>query len=865
MSGGCQTSTKVGRCEKCPFVTPLCGSKGPEDSPFVIVGESPGTNELRVGKPFVGESGRLLKSVLSQAGFDSLGIEPYVINALSCYPPPAKKSGPDGGKVMQQAVHACQQRVLDQILAHPRKVILTLGAAAAWSVTNDFSIKITRDRGMVMPSNLSTHGIVLAVHPAYLIRNGGGLPFWKKDIKQAVKLLKGEKLGEWQEPTWHVVQAPSELHTLIEEYHAAPLITGDIETDRLHWIANHGAYSDPTIKPDRGILCLGITKDDGSHVDIIPENIIYSSPLLMQKLLSGGTWSWHNSMFDTTWMNSPSHPYGAKADHDTMLMSYALNENRGFHDLDQVAQTWIGAPRHKAMLDQYLPNKEASFRSIPTDILYKYNAIDLSKQHRIFEPLYNAVCASKEASKLYHETLMPAVPELVLMKLHGVKVNEEKVKANLEEHDKQISKLRDQINEYALKHIGAAINPGSTQQLATLLYDKMGLKIPGTRSTAEDVIIKIQRRYDHPICNTILNYRELIKRKGTYVANLLYKKKGKNILWGEGHVKPDGCVYPDFSLHGTQTGRLAGRDPNMLNQPRGALIRSQYEARENKLFVEVDENQAELRSLAVMSGDPLLREIYTKNEVSIHDITTAKFFGSKEAMARDPAVLRNAMHLLQYFGADQSPDAVYKEAKMRGKAVNFGIVYGREAFSLAMEFDIPVAEADRWIKEWMALYSKAAEFIEWCRSRPALNRDLITVFGRKKRHGVVSAEKLRALENEAANFPHQSTASDIMLHTLIRCGPRLREEWDAWAWNEVYDAIYYEIDIDEKKVADSIKFVQETITQVPRDYGITSIPFLGDAKIGFDWGNMKDWKGGIVATLGEDAVNQRLSHPQLVA
>jgi DNA polymerase I-like protein with 3'-5' exonuclease and polymerase domains len=783
---------------------------------------------------------------------------------------------------MQEATRACQSRVIEQLQKHPRKVILCLGAAASWSVTNNFGIKITQSRGSVLPSPYASEGVVLAVHPAFLMRQGGGLPFWKKDLASAVKLLRGEATTTWREPTWGLIQTPSQILDLIEECHNAPYNTADYETDQLHW------FQDPNpVDPDcRGrVLCLGVTRGDGDHVDIIPEDVFYRSLPLMQRLLSKGRWGFHNSLFDVTWSAAPQHRIpileaierGDLILDDTMLMSYSLNENKGFHGLDQVAQAYIGAQPHKGMLDKYRPSKNASYRRVPPHELYKYNAIDLSKQHKIAAPLMEAINDDPHSRQLY-PFLMRAVPEIVRLRLRGVEADVEMVQRNAVYLQQQLDELDAEINKYAIKHIGAPINVASPQQLAHLLYDKMELRVPGTRSTDEDTIIKLQRRYDHPIGNLILNRRELAKVKGTYVDNLLTGKRGSKRIPGAGHIKADGRVYPDFRLHGTTTGRLAGSDPNLLNQPRGPRIRSQYKASKGKLFAEVDENQAELRSLAVMSGDPTLLEIYTKNEVSIHDITTSAFYGSKQDMERSPIVLSKACELLGFFGdredhfwicdhcregveADvvhKCAGRVYKEAKMRGKAVNFGIVYGREAYSLAMEFNISVHEAQRWIDTWMETYPGAAKFIRWCRQRPSLARDLVTVFGRKKRHGVISRERLKAIQNEAANFPHQSTASDIMLETLTICGPILRRRWDAHPWLELYDAVYYEIDIDEAKVRESIELVQDVISLVPLKYGLTRVPFIGDAKIGFDWGHMHDWKGSIVDTLGEEAVQERL-------
>jgi DNA polymerase I-like protein with 3'-5' exonuclease and polymerase domains len=118
----------------------------------------------------------------------------------------------------------------------------------------------------------------------------------------------------------------------------------------------------------------------------------------------------------------------------------------------------------------------------------------------------------------------------------------------------------------------------------------------------------------------------------------------------------------------------------------------------------------------------------------------------------------------------------------------------------------------------------------------------------------VSPEKLKALQNEAANFPHQSTASDIMLETAIIVHRPLVQRWDAHIWNEVYDAIYFEMPADDVALRESVEYVQAVITEVPKKRGLLRIPFLGDAKIGYTWGGMKDYNPSndtIASILGE--------------
>ena len=825
------------RCASCPFGTKVIGNKGPEDSPFVIVGESPGSRELSAGIPFVGQSGQMLNATLSSVGFDGLGVEPFYINALNCYP--ANKDLPK----LKAGAHACQSRVQMELAKHPRKVVLALGNAAMWATTNDFGLKSTIDRGRVIPT--SNGPVVLANHPAFLLRNGGAYSTWVKDLRQAVDILRGVKPNEWQNPTWRTIEKPSQYRNIVEEYlEAGELITGDVETDNLHWI-------------DGRMLCLGVTRGDGGHVDVIPESMLYGQGGITKRLMENGRWNWFNGLFDIKWFRR----YGIRADvhEDAMLASYALNERKGFHDLDQVAQTWIRAPKHKHMLDVHKKAGWQSYRDFPVDVLHEYNAIDLAKTHRVLPVLKEAIevdlVGGRQLLKgLYEEILIPAVDFIAEMQLYGVGVDKEAVVRTNQEHLEELDRIAAKIQPYAQKHLGHDININSPKQLKELLYTKMGFGRP-TFSTDADALEEIMRNYGMPeIVSHLMDYREVAKRRSTFVISLIdhqKKKSGSKTLHSvKGLTKHDGRVHADFKLHGTETGRLSGAAPNLLNQARGPIVRGQYVAAPGKLFGEIDLNQAELRSLALMSGDPVLHEIYTKNEVSIHDVTTGSFFAPKDEVLKGEAAyekVRAQLHLPSLF----DPKRVYGEAKMRGKAVNFGIVYGREAFSLAKEFNIPIAEAQRWIDAWMETYPEAARFIKWCRQHPAEGKDLITVYGRKKRHGVVSLEKLKALQNEAANFPHQSTASDIMLETAIIVHRPLVERWDAHIWNEVYDAIYFEVQASDQKLQELIPYVQEVITAVPKKRGLTRIPFLGDAKIGYTWGAMYDWEGSIEATLGE--------------
>lgn len=812
----------------------------------MIVGESPGANELAKGMPFVGPSGRMLMDVLKEGGYDEkVHPEPYVINALQCYP-----SG-DKQQVLAGATEACKGRVLEQIGAHPRKVILALGAAASWATTGDFGLRVTRDRGKVLASPLAEQGVVITVHPAYLMRNGAGLPFWKKDLRSAIELLDGRYTRIWAEPQWLAIESREGLESLVNSYvSTGGVVTGDLETDSLNQFMGR-------------MLSLGITRGDGRLVHIIPEEIIYDNWDLMQVLMEAKSiqWNWHNGKFDVRWFwHGPSNGKGlsridARVDEDTLLASYALNSNKGFHDLDQVAQAWINAPAHKGAIDKYLPNRNTSYRAVPRPELFKYQAFDVSKTHQMLPALKRGLEADgPKTPALYKNILVPSSMFFARIEEYGVEVDLDIVRQNLATENAEIDAITAQLQVFAHEYMGKDINFGSYIQLRELMFKHMQLGHKGaswrTQASDEKAIIELQRKHNHPLLHTLLNHREVVKRRGTYVIPLLppEERLTKAQQARPNLIDSDSRVRASYKVHGTTTGRPACTEPNMLNVPRGPMIRGQYKAKPGKIFVEIDLNQAELRSLAQESKDPTLVKIYTENTTSIHDVTTSAFYGSKEQMKSDPSILAAAMAQLQYFG-EPDPVRVYAEAKMRGKATNFGIVYGREAHSLAQEFNISFQEAQRWIETWFATYPGAHEYILKCRATVRKNQTMVTPFGRKKRVGVWTLEKLNALENEAANFPHQSIASDIMLLSAMEVEFPLRERWDAYIWNEVYDAIYLEMDADDQKINEAVSYVQDVITRVPRDYGLVTVPFLGDAKVGFTWGAMKDWKGSIASSL----------------
>jgi DNA polymerase-1 len=188
-----------------------------------------------------------------------------------------------------------------------------------------------------------------------------------------------------------------------------------------------------------------------------------------------------------------------------------------------------------------------------------------------------------------------------------------------------------------------------------------------------------------------------------------------------------------------------------------------------------------------------------------------------------------------------------KEQKMIAKNINFGIVYGISAFGLMDQIEIGAhrlgsdihvtkEQAQQWINGWFERFPEAAQFIDKCKQAPIKGWTLVTPFGRKRRFGVVSREKLKDLQNEAANFPEQSSAHDITLLAGIELAPELADDYDCRPVNEVHDAILNEIPDDMSLIIPAARRIKEVLERIPTEWGLDEIPFLAEAEIGFAWG-----------------------------
>lgn len=810
-------------CIGCKQAGKKVGSKGPWDSPIVLLGEGPGVMELRKGQPFVGPSGDVIK----EAWPNDLGFkyeDCFVLNAMQCF----TASGSKDPSRMLNAVASCRERVYEMISMAPRKVILSFGKWANVSLFNDPDFKImsrrgeTLEWGMPVGSAALTQGcetvkVVPALHPAFLLRGQGNPNHFRSDVRKGVMLALGLRGGSgYEDPQPVQISTPEMLFRLIDMIKQEALERGgplnlegfDVETSGFNWRNDY-------------LLCLGLHIEElGNYGWIIDWDRIRLEKqrgdsgnatlyALTKELLelppSVLRYSWHNGKFDVKFLRTVG--INARVDDDSFLMSYALDEKSSGHDLETVSKNLLDAKDYKDEIKQWVPTKKASYSNIPKPVLWQYLARDVKNTTGISHILREKVKEDANTEKLYTHTLIPASEMLARVEMKGIYVDMDYVECNRICYENDLEEAQQKISDLA----GYWVNPNSPPQVSKLLFDDIGLTYKGKRppDTSKEILDKIYEQTQHPILKAIRSYRGISKALSTYIKPLPDLRDYR------------GRVHTTFNLGRTSTGRLSSSEPNIQNIPRLAHLRAMYGSEPGKIVIENDYDTAELRMLAALSMDTELTDIFVTNRVNLHDKVSREMYGEN-------------------FTGDQ---------RIRAKAINFGIPYGREAFSIAEEFDITPQEAQRLIDTWFATFPGAENFIRRCREAPTKGLTLVNAFGRKRRPGVVAPELMKAMQNEFANFFMQSTISEFTLHSAmvlmgVDCGIKYDArvmKWfgflpkiDACIVNLIHDALLTET---LEKYRDEVIFaVAEVMSGVPRKWIDTEIIFSTEAKFGTNWG-----------------------------
>jgi len=478
---------------------------------------------------------------------------------------------------------------------------------------------------------------------------------------------------------------------------------------------------------------------------------------------------------------------------DTVVAAYLLDSDRSEFDEVYLADTYLQMALPAAR------GAEGAGEDAPAPAA-RTAALTLA----LVAPLRDRM-ARENAANVFDGIEMPLVPVLGKMERAGMLVDPDRLRSLSEGLATQITEVEHSIRDLAGDE---TFNIGSPMQLSHVLFDVMGLPTKGLKktkrgyySTNAKVLSDLAR--DHEIVRLILDWREKSKIKSTYLDTLGPLRRG------------DGRVHTTYNQTITATGRLSSSDPNLQNIPTrselGRTVKTAFSAGEGSVFLAVDYSQIELRLLAHLSGDEHLVRAFNEGE-DFHAETAARVFGVPVS--------------------EVTPDL-----RSRAKAVNFGIVYGQQAYGLSQSLHISMAEARDMIDRYYEAYPGVRTFLDNVVARAKQTGYAETMYGRRRHIPELKAKnpQLRGFgERTAMNHPMQGTAADIIKIAMARVSRRLEEEgFAAHMILQVHDELDFECPVNEvERLTTMVRDVMEHVVDL-------RVPLIAEASTGVTWADAK--------------------------
>ena len=477
---------------------------------------------------------------------------------------------------------------------------------------------------------------------------------------------------------------------------------------------------------------------------------------------------------------------------DTALAGYLLDATAGGYDLQRLFVAYCGAelpaPAHLERDAFTLLGNDAAAEAA----LCSYTSA-VAALYEVLPPRLEEL----NMTALLHEMELPLCRVLAEMELTGFRIDGAALARFGEDLQQRIVTLEQSIYHMA----GEEFNINSPKQLGAILFDKLqlphGKKTKTGWSTNAEVLEKL--RYEAPIVDKVLEYRQYAKLRSTYADGLLRA------------VSPDGRVRTSFQMTVTATGRLSSTEPNLQNIPTrtelGSEIRRLFIAGDGNVLVDADYSQIELRLLAHMAGDEAMQQAFLSG-ADFHTVTAAKVFHVPES-------------------------EVTHQMRSRAKAVNFGIVYGMSAFSLSQDIQVTVAEAKDYMERYFATYPGVKQYMTDIVEKAKEQGYVETLYHRRRALPELKSSNFiqRSFgERVALNMPIQGTAADIMKLAMLRVYDRLRREnLQARLIMQVHDELIVECPEAEQEAVE--KLLRQEMEQVTA----LAVPLTAEAHSGKNW------------------------------
>lgn len=746
----------------------------------------------------MGPSGKLLNQVLAHHGYQRN--EVMLTNVCLCRPK-------DNATPTKAAIAACRPRLLNELRRSGAADVVALGGTAADALVDD-PRTITKLRiGPAKPptgalADSAIKRVIPTWHPAYCLRTADAFPALVSDIGK----LKDKEDNAWSAPVWRAYDDAASATAVLGELEAvATHLVVDIEVG----IEKDTAFDHPN---NYQLLAVGLGYARGKAV-VIGETALADRGVLdgLKRLLSKVKIIAHNGKFDLGGLYP--HVGGQTLWFDTMLASYCLDERPGNHGLKVLAVERLGAPQYDLEIQQFIP-RGGNYANIPRPILYKYNAYDVACTWALYELFTERL--EREDVRRVHDFMVAASNQLMYLELNGIAIDRPYMRQLQIEFTERLEVIESDLNrivtdmfhirhpetvETDLGRTTITINPRSPKQIKEVLSGQDIIVESTNQDTLERLLehLQVQRGMSSEslvvqFLNTLLHHRRQQKLYSTYVEGIrkrMYR----------------GRVYTTYLLHGTTSGRLASRNPNLQNIVRDKAIRRQFAvSKPENILIQADFKQAEGRVITTLAQDPYLRDIFSNPEVDMFNELSDQLYGKGR------------------WG---------KEERVRTKAFFYGLSYGREAYSIALEYKMPVSEAERRLRDFMSLIPATAAWQQEVRERVLNGEDLVTPFGRRRRFWLITEQNQKDVLNEALSFLPQSTSSDICLSAFTRLRPMLRGL--GFIRLTIHDALVVEC---PEQLRDRVAAVLvDEMEKAGRDY-TDYVPFVTDVSFGKSWGDL---------------------------
>jgi DNA polymerase-1 len=725
----------------------------------------------------------------------------------------------------------CQPR-LEAELVHADTVI-ACGREAAWTVAGESNI--SANRGYVHyrdNGGIKQQRVIITNNPAVVLRDDRTYPELVRDFRLAIDPLPEPKLPKVRRIE-DIDEAVEAAEKILSELPNGILISSDIEVSRDSPTSpSHTGRitcAGFSIRPERAVVFGEIPCNDKRfRVQHLRE--LYGLPP------SQASYLWHNGKYDVKVLRTNGIP--ARVDEDSMLLSWCLDERpgdpesgAGGHSLEWLLKDELGWPRyeptsvkHFKKTGELLPDASGSTKRSRIE-LYDYNGNDTAGTLGLFQILAARAKNDNVYDRPYKLILLRLSEALARIELEGVAYDSEQACNILE------SVVWPKLAEYresAKALVGHAINLNSPTQMAKLYYEDWGLehqlqrpKIErqGKRSTdqfvREEILVtenytvdegRVNRDRVRMLTQTYEDFKSLDKQRGNYLEGLVLKAY-------------HGRIYTDFKIHGTESGRLSSSRPNLQNitRPKEGLpnIRIPFIPDSGCVFLSADLSQAELRTIAVLSGDTNLRSIYLDTDRSLHREVAAQFYGENYTY----------------------------EQYVRAKNINFGVAYWQSAYSFAQLYHMPRSEAQEYIDFWWDRFPKVWEWTKEIEAETLEKGEIQSPFGHKRRCYVIPADESarQHLVKQFINFKPQNIAANITNWALCDFVDWLVEN-DKWQYAQpritVHDSIL--INVKRSHVDEIGEKVVELMRAAPMKALGWDFPYTADLSVGEDWGHMEE-------------------------